>query len=267
MDEFWGMSATAWTAIYTMITFGLLVGAGVAAWYAKEQWAIARDQAADTRKAQLEASRPYVVVTVEPSAASRRLFDLVVKNIGQRPAMDVSIKLDPPPIRAKETPGHEIANAKMLNTPVAMIAPGQEMRAFYDSHLDRNGRDDLPTSHQVSLAYRDSSQNSYTETSVLDIEAMTGVMFVDVKTVHDIAKILDKIANTLRSASILQRSGSVDVDAAIETRDEQQQRFADERVERERQQREFMERLRPTPPADAEGATSDDSTSPEDPSQ
>src|SRR5690606_8739114 len=175
MNEFWGLSTAAWTAIYTMITGGLLVGAVFAAMYAKRQWGTARQQVVEARRAQVEASRPYVIVAIEPSPATWHLFDLVVKNIGHRPALNVSIKLAPLPIRAKETAGHEMAKAKMLNEPVAMIAPGQEMRAFYDKHIERKGRDDLPKSHQVSIAYEDSSQHSYSETSVLDIEALNGV--------------------------------------------------------------------------------------------
>ena len=76
--------------IYTIITFGLLVVAVVAALYAKKQWQIGREQAEDARTAQVEASRPYAVVAIEPSGASRHLFDLTVRNIGQRPALSVS---------------------------------------------------------------------------------------------------------------------------------------------------------------------------------
>lgn len=90
-----GLSGTSWTGIYTLITFGLLVIAVMAALYAKQQWQIGREQAEDARKAQVEASRPYVVVTIEPSGASQHLFDLVVKNIGQRPALRVCVTLDP----------------------------------------------------------------------------------------------------------------------------------------------------------------------------
>ncbi|MGI8679547.1 MAG: hypothetical protein ACR2LX_12850 [Jatrophihabitans sp.] len=141
-DTFLGLTATAWSAMYTLLTAGLLVVAVIAAVYAKRQWRSAREQIGEARAAQLEANRPYVIVTVEPSAASRHLFDLVVKNIGRRPAFAVSIMLDPPPARASETHGHDLSRAKMLNEPVALIAPDQELRAFYDSHIERGGRDD-----------------------------------------------------------------------------------------------------------------------------
>lgn len=244
-DTFWGLSATAWTGIYTLLTGGLLVVAVVAALYAKGQWDSARDQAEETRQAQREASRPYVIVTVEPSRASQHLFDLVLRNIGRRPAETVSITLDPPPISAQETKGHKLSDAKMLNEPVAIIAPGQEMRAFYDSHLDRHGREDLPTVHTVSLSYRDSSGYQYTGTSVIDINAMKGTMFTDVKTIHDIGQSLAEIQETLRNASVMDRRGGLDVQASVERRDEQQERLAKQRAELHERHERTVHRLLP----------------------
>jgi hypothetical protein len=240
MDKFLGLPGIAWTGIYTIITFGLLVVTAVAALYAMKQWQIAREQAADARQAQMEASRPYVIVTIEPSGADWHLFDLVVKNIGARPALGVSIALDPPPMRASEMAGHEIANAKMLNEPVAMIAPGQEMRTFYDSHVERNGREDLASYHLVCLAYQDSSQHDYMETSVLDIDAMKGTTYTSVQTIHDIGQTLEKMQKTFDSASLLQRSGTVAVAASIESHAKHQQRLAEERSEWEERRDRIM---------------------------
>lgn len=264
MDRFLGMSATTWTGIYTIITLGLLVGAAVAVWYAKKQWATAREQAADARRAQLEASRPYVIVTVEPSPTTRHLFDLVVKNIGQRPAFSVSIKLNPAPVRANEKSGHEIAKAKMLNKPISMIAPAQELRAYYDSHIEREGREDVPSSHQVTLTYQDSSEREYSEAGVLDLEAMSGVMYVEARTIHDIAKALDEIRKTLSRASLLNRKGSVQVDASIEWREEMRQRLAEQRAERMKQYGDIVAKVRPPTSDEESEATLDENSARDD---
>ena len=246
MDTFFGWSQTAWTGVTALLTAGLLVVAVVAALYAARQFKIARGQVDESRKAALEASRPYVIVTVEPSRASRHLFDLVVRNIGQRPALTVSIGLDPPPIRASETEGHEMAKVKMLTDPVAMIAPGQEMRAFYDSHIDRNGRDDVPRSHQVSLRYQDSSGYQYSESSVVDLEAMKGAMYTEVKTLHDVGKSLAEIQKTLKASSLLARRSSLQVEASVEARSEQQDRIRREEVEARKRHDQLAQRLLPT---------------------
>jgi hypothetical protein len=244
-DTFWGLSATAWTGIYTLLTTGLLAVAVIAALYAKRQWNSARQQISEMRQAELEARRPYILVTAEPSETSRHLFDLVVRNIGQRPAENVSISIDPPPVRARETDGPKLSNAKMLREPVAIIAPGQEMRAFYDSHIERNGRDDLPTSHKVLLSYQDSSGHKYTGTSVIDINAMRGTMFTTVKTIHDIGESLAEIQKTLSSASVLGRQGTLDIEASVERRVEQEERLAREQAERERKHDQFFRQVMP----------------------
>lgn len=64
-DTFWGLSTTDWTAIMALLTAGLLATAVAAAFYAGRQVWLARQQAEEARRAQAEASRPYVVVTVQ----------------------------------------------------------------------------------------------------------------------------------------------------------------------------------------------------------
>ena len=252
MDTFLGLSTTGWTAIYTLLTAGLLVVAVVAAWYAKGQWASARESVEDARRANREATRPYVIVTIEPTATSRTFFDLCVRNIGQRPALDVSIRLDPPPARAREQGGPKIAEVKMLNEPVAMIAPGQEMRAFYDSHAERVDAKNVPTVHQVFLEYVDSSGHPYTEESVLDLDAMRGAMYTEEKTIHHVAQRLDEIKKVLKGSSLLGRRGELLVDAVTEPRTERDARDEREEYERNVYQLALIKQATPDSPAAAE---------------
>ena len=211
MDTFWGLASTAWTGIYTLLTGALLIVAVAAAVYARAQWRASRQQVEDARRAQLEVSRPYVIVAAESTAAARNLFDLSVKNIGRRPALNVSIRFDPPPTAATLTPGYEMDKLRMLREPIAMIAPDQDMRAFWDSHAERHGREDLPQSHRVSVSYSDSSGNTYNEESVVDLAAMEGATYVVSKSIHDIGQTLDKMEKTLRQAPILSRNGRAEV--------------------------------------------------------
>ena len=249
MDTFWGLSSTAWTAVYTIITVGLLIVAVVAALYAKAQWEASKQQIKDARQTEVEASRPYVIATAEPSVVSNHLFDLVVRNIGRRPAMDVTVRLDPPPKRASETVGLEIAKIKMLTEPVAMIAPDQEMRVFYDSHIDRKGTEGLPSSHTVSLTYRDTSGHTYNEHSVMDLEALRGAMWTDAKTVHTIGKTLEEIKKVLGNASLLKRHGSLEVEAVTETRGEHEIRSDRQRYEASVRDLSVIRRLTPKDPS------------------
>ena len=242
--SFWGLDNVAWTAIYTLLTAALLLVAVVAGLYARSQVKAVRDQNADARRSQQEASRPYVLVSAEPSQASRKLFDLVVRNIGVRPAFEVSIAMDPAPLRANETPGHEIAAAKMLNEPIRMVAPRQELRAFFDSHVDRNGRGDLPSTHEVTLRYSDSAGRAYEERSTLDLEAMRGTMYTSVYTLHDVGKALDEIRKVMQGASLLQRRGRLDVDAEHESRRRKRRRLRREGAAAKLGHAEMIQRLR-----------------------
>lgn len=218
------LSHDAWLGAYAITTLGLLLVAIMAALYAKRQWETSRNQF-------LEEHRPYVIVTVEPSGASPQLFDLVVKNIGKRPAMDVSITLDPPPQRADERGGSPIAETKMLNEPIFMLAPDQELRVFYDNHAERNETENLPTSHTASYSYRDSEGREFSEQSVLDLEALKGALSVNVNTVHHIGKSIQAIEKIMKASSLYGRTGSLEVLAVLEDRDAHIERLLQEQTE------------------------------------
>ena len=154
-------TAEGWTAAFTG---GLFLTAVLTAWYARRQWNSSRKHHKEQIKAQAEAIRPYVLVTVETSKAAFNLFDLVIRNLGKRPAVEVEITLDPPPVRAREMrePEIQMKNMKLLNEPMSLLAPEQEIRAFYDNHLDRKDRTDLPTVHTAKVKYKGLMQEQVT---------------------------------------------------------------------------------------------------------
>lgn len=225
MDTFLSLTATEWTGIYALLTAGLLLVAILAAWYAHRQWKVARAQAVAQRLAQMETLRPFVTVTVEPSPASMKMFDLVVRNVGQRPAQDVRIQIDPPPVRALEekNKSFEISKMKMLTEPIAQIAPGQEIGALYDSHVARKGREDLPTRHQAEVTYLDSGNEKYQGTFTLDLDALRGMLYADVGTIHTLSQATESIAKTLKSSDLIGK-GSLAVQAVVQSQDEHEKR-------------------------------------------
>ena len=129
-----------------------------------------------TSSAQIWVPRNWVGLasSFHGTQASRALFDLSVRNIGHCPAIYVRVHLDPPPKRARETHNEfAIANINMPSEPIALIAPGQEMRVIWDSHIERNGVDALPTIHHVTITYEDTSGHPYgPEKSVIDLEVV-----------------------------------------------------------------------------------------------
>lgn len=96
-DEFLGLSPAGWAAVAAIATVGTFIIALIAVLFARRQLTLALDQFKEQQQAQIEAERPYVIVTIEPSRATMRIQDLVIRNIGHRPAFDTRIVMEPPP--------------------------------------------------------------------------------------------------------------------------------------------------------------------------
>lgn len=225
MDTFWGLTATGWTAIYTLLTAGLLAAAVVAGLYAKRQWETARD-------AQTEATRPYVLVTLEPGERSMAMVDFVIRNIGVRPAYNVAISIEPPLLRAREEDGNKMAAMRLLHEPTAMIPPGQVTRVFYDHMPERTGREDLPDHHTAIVSYVDSSGREWTDTFDLDLRVLEGAMFHSYDDLHTVSQTLKKMAKTLDRSRVL-KEGEMDVIAVTESRADHQVRTLLEKYHRQ----------------------------------
>lgn len=222
-DTFWGLTSAGWTGIYALLTGILVILACLAAIYTHKQLSAAKLNAQ-------EAIRPYVTVTVEPSLATHRMFDLVIRNVGQRPAVNTTIRMYPLPVRAQETLPNKtrMADMKIINEPITLLAPRQELRVFYDNQADRTGRNDLPTAHEVTLSYSDTSHVEYHGQFSLDLQALAGASTVDVNTLHDIGKSLKQIEKTMSHASLLTKEPQLNVNAVVESHLESLTRQLDE---------------------------------------
>jgi hypothetical protein len=206
-----------------------------------EQDRLAAEQQADqARQAAIDQSRPYVLLTAEISSVSTSMLDLVLSNVGAGPAYDVKIDVDPPLRRATETPGYELANARIFRKPMEMLPPHYRMRMWFESGPDRtrNGID-LPDSHEVTITYHDGHGNRWTERSVLDMTVLDGLLFTDVFGVHHVAKSLREIEKTLRHLQAL--GGPLQV--TVEDRERHIARQKAEYREQVRQHEEIARRL------------------------
>jgi hypothetical protein len=204
MDTFWlalGSISAALTALVAV----------VAAVYAARQWKSTEQQRRSAQRAEQEATRPYVTVGLEESPTSPMILDLVIRNIGRRPAVDLSVTITPPPERAREADNAQLRKTRMLNEPTAWLSPGQEMATLFDSLKERHGRTDLPDRYDVEISYHDTSGTSYSETAVLDLKLNAGALTAHVRGLHDLAGSVAKIAKALSNASIMGRVGYITV--------------------------------------------------------
>src|ERR1700678_1127195 len=103
---------TDWlTAIGTDATAIVAIGAAVVAyWAVKESKQLREDQA-----------RPFVVVTLEPSGASRHFLDLVVRNHGKTVAHDVQFSFDKELQSTNDNLGYPLADVKFLHDGIATL--------------------------------------------------------------------------------------------------------------------------------------------------
>ncbi|HSX68767.1 hypothetical protein [Nocardioides sp.] len=233
--EYLGLSPTAWDVIASATTAVGIIVAAIAAVYAGRQYALSREAFRDQ-------TRPYMVVSCKPGLTSNHIADIVVANIGTTPARRVSIKIDPPFVRAEDEGGYVLGDARLFSEPTDMWPPGHEVRAYLDSHIDRAGREDLPAQHTVTVTYSDGRKGHWQERHVLDLELGKGLMFAEAYGVHHMAKALREISSVIKSSSVLKR-GHVDV--TVEARAERVERVRAQNRQGAEQLRQFRDRLLP----------------------
>lgn len=188
----------------------------------------------------LDQSRPYMMVTIEMSQTAFHMLDLVIHNVGAGPAHDVRITANPPLRRARETPGHEIAQARIFQAPIPMIPPGYRMTSFFDSAIDREeARDELPQTHEFTISYNDGRGHDWTETVIVDLSIYDQLLFAETFNVHHVAKALRGIEKHL-SKSILTK-GPLEV--VTEPRADRQARIAEANAEQRRRHEDMVRRV------------------------
>lgn len=214
---------------------------------AAEQLALDRraidQQREDTRQTALDQARPYVLLSLEASPISFSFLDLVVENVGAGPAFDVRIHVDPPLRRARETAGHEIANARLFRETIPMLPPHYRLRSFFDSAIDRNGAEgaQMPDAHEVTIEYHDGRGNGWREQSVLDMTIHEGLLFTEEYGIHHAARALREIKDVLKKSRTLQQSP---IEVTVEARSEHLDRVRTQREEQMRRHEELVERMR-----------------------
>jgi hypothetical protein len=199
------------------------VGAVGAAWIQlADGRQAARHQAEQAAQAAIDAARPYVLLSAEPSRHALSFFDLVVENVGAGPAYDVSIVVDPPLKRAQEIEGEVLAEARLFKRPIEMLPPHFKLRSWLDSAIERAGRTDLPDVHRVTIRYSDGRGHVWTEDSTLDFTIPNGLLFTEEYTVHHAAKALREIEKHLKRSRLLKG----EVETVVEGRTERRERIA-----------------------------------------
>jgi heme/copper-type cytochrome/quinol oxidase subunit 2 len=108
-----------------------------------------------------EANRPYVVFSLETPQGS--VIDLVIKNVGNRPAEDVSISTNPK-LESQFEPFHSYHDKQLS---FAFLPPNYEHRIAFDSVKRMPGKN-VPIRYDVNVKYRFHG-NTYSENFCIDL--------------------------------------------------------------------------------------------------
>ncbi|NQX03693.1 hypothetical protein HQQ82_02650 [Rathayibacter sp. VKM Ac-2856] len=159
----------------------------------------AREARALTAKLDRDRSQPSVVMFMEPSVASMALLDIVIKNFGLTPARDVRVQIEPWPEMAR---GEGSSTRTKIPIPevIPMLAPGQEWRAMWDNGIVRK-KTDLPEVHKGTVSYSGIDGEELSTPSTMDWSIYMKRRVVTLYTVHDAAKGLKGIADSIKKVS------------------------------------------------------------------
>jgi hypothetical protein len=185
----WEWPASAWSAI----TFVVLLGAAVLTyWQVREARRLREDQA-----------RPFVVIDFFPIGGVA--IEIRITNIGSTLARDVHFEFEPKLISTHDDEGgsrEPVADLNLFKNGIPSLAPGREMKIFFDQFPARVERG-LPMTYQVKIRYRDRNGKPLTDTTVLDLSMYLDTGGITRHGLHDIHKRLEEISKLL--ALILKR--------------------------------------------------------------
>lgn len=228
-----------WGALASWVTVGVALLAGLIAWR----------QVTEARRLRLEQAQPYVVVYMEPSAATPHIIDLVVRNFGATAAYDVTLSVSPDLKRSGQ--GGTTEPVWMFDS-LPVLVPGQEWRTMWDFSPERV-QTSLPDRYDVTTSYKDSHGRRLPPMpSVLDWGAHRGRQWATVYGIHDAAKALRDLNATAKRWT----DGTRHLAVNVRDGDAQDRRLGEAREERKRAHEELRAKVLPSEggpsPADEE---------------
>lgn len=185
-------TATDW--ISSLATALMAVVAILALIYAGKQIGEAKKSRELTRMLEIERSQPYVVIFTEPSEATPLAIDLVIKNFGPTAAKNVRVALDPWPMRAeREGNGAQVGVPEVLS----VLAPGQEWRTSWEWGPHRQNSS-LPDRHAGEVTFEGINGASLSSPALLDLGIYKSREWMEIRGMHDAAKALRDIRDTMK---------------------------------------------------------------------
>jgi hypothetical protein len=192
--------------------------------------------AAQAQKIRQEQAQPNVVLYTEMNPYVKQFLEIVLKNFGTTPAYNVKVAVTPALKATSDVPGEKLIDVRipefpilapgqewrtswdysvgrkeyqekwkrMAETPESDLTPNEQLEKQYwltrrtdDSTSEQRLQDlYLASIHTATVTYRDSNDRLHETAATLDSDIFKGTTWVDIKTVHNLTKMLENRLDT-----------------------------------------------------------------------
>lgn len=195
---FIGLTADAWTAIGTWSLAAVAVGAVLPA----------LGQLREMRRTREDELRPSVVVSLEPTTASRQMINLVIENIGRTTAHDVRLTFDPPIATTVNEPPYALDDSALIREGVPTMPPGHRITTLFEHGPSyAKVKDEAPACYTVTVRLKDGrGREQAAQVFVLDLRHLMSLQYIEELGVHHAVRALRDILKVMER-SLGRRSG------------------------------------------------------------
>lgn len=188
MPNFGVWTPEDWTALSAAVTAIVALVAAAFAFLQVRQARLLRE----------EQAQPFVVVDFESSAAWRNAIELVVENIGKTVATQVKVTFDPPLESTQKYDSYDLAQSVLVTQGIPTMPPGKRMTGMFDlTHVRKDSG--LPMAYVATVQFSDARGRPQKPlTYVLDLNVRYGLMHFTEYRVHDAAKALREMRDTMK---------------------------------------------------------------------
>jgi hypothetical protein len=142
----------------------------------------------EMRESRSAQTRPYVVVDIENTRHT--LCDMVIKNIGNSPAIGVEIAFEPEQMYYDT--GKTLSSLPIFGQ-MKFVVPGREYRFFFKQLVGEN-IDPRKETFNATIKYSDTAHNVYSETIPLNPYLRWDLLLIDDKGMDDLVKAVVDVA-------------------------------------------------------------------------
>lgn len=224
----WAPTAEEWQAFWAMLGVVAALLLLYVAWKQLSGLAESNLQLARSNELLTESnkalSRPLVVVEYEFRVQSRRNYAspngsstifVVIRNVGQTPARDLFLTVDPPFESTSDAISEKalgfLANQFSGTVPIRMLTPGQKLMYALDEAATAVGNEDLPDEYQILARFTDvAGTEEFEEEFVLQMSPWA-LSVADQDPLRRISRDIQFVSETLKS----QQHGIPKIAAAV----------------------------------------------------